>query len=136
MTGVIRITNAIGRFFRDKSGSATVENVLWFPILFAVLGLTVDATLLMQRQSSFFIAARDASRQVALGQRTEDQVAAALEAQFEGIEGLEVVVTENNGFVNSRISAPFNSFTLFASPLAVGTLSANVAMWIENEESA
>ena len=125
----------LGRFFRRDDGSATVENVLWLPMLFYVLGLGVDASLLMQTQSNFFVAARDASRQVALGQRTEEEVTAMLQTQFAHVEALTIDVSQANGFVTATISVPFGSIAMFPSPLGNGTLAADVSMWVENDAS-
>lgn len=119
------------RMLNDESGGVAAEYMLWLPMVFFVFGLTVDATLLMQKQSQFYVAARDASQLVALGHRTEIEAEAYLSAAFPGVDSFSADVSEQDGFVTSTISAPFSSFVLFADTFSSGTLRARVVMWSE-----
>ncbi|MGZ9810550.1 TadE/TadG family type IV pilus assembly protein [Pseudoroseicyclus sp. H15] len=124
------------RAFRDREdGSVTVEYVMWVPVIFFVFGITVDATMLMQKQSQFFVAARDASRQVAVGALTDAEAQSQLAARFPGVGGLDARVTTSGDFVTTSISAPFSAFTLFADAIKDGTVVAEVSMLVENDGS-
>lgn len=57
----------IDRFRRDERGSASIEFVLWIPILIPVLLLTIDATTLYQIHSEMWNVARDTARQLSDG---------------------------------------------------------------------
>ena len=57
-------------FRRDEDGAATVEYVLWLPILVILIILPVDVALTMQAHARMYDAARYAARSVAVGQST------------------------------------------------------------------
>ncbi|WP_373353170.1 TadE/TadG family type IV pilus assembly protein [Pseudoroseicyclus sp. CXY001] len=116
-----------------EDGSVTIEYVLWIPVIFFIFGMTVDATMLMQKQSQFFIAARDASRQVAVGALSDAEAESQLASRFAEVGGLSARVTTTGDFVTSSISAPFSAFTLFADALKDGTLVAEVSMLVETD---
>ena len=52
-------------FLRRDQGGVTIEFVLWLPVLFALVLLSADASLLFLRQSNFVTISRDAARVVA-----------------------------------------------------------------------
>jgi Flp pilus assembly protein TadG len=49
-------------FGRGSDGSATIEFVLWIPLIFSIMLMGADATLLFVRQADFVNASRDTAR--------------------------------------------------------------------------
>lgn len=57
----------LGRFRRDETGSATIEFVLWVPILLTMLVIVVDVTTLYITHSEMWNVARDTARRMVTG---------------------------------------------------------------------
>jgi Flp pilus assembly protein TadG len=57
-------------FWRREDGSATVEFVLWLPILFLILLLIVDASMLFMSRSHAIRVLQDTNRLYSVGQFT------------------------------------------------------------------
>lgn len=56
------------RFGQDQDGSATVEAVLWLPIMFALLCLAVDTSFLFFGQNQAYHTVQNANRMLSVGQ--------------------------------------------------------------------
>lgn len=122
------------RFRADERGSSSIEFLLWIPVMVMMLTMTTDATLLMYKQQDMYNAARDAARQVALGQRTDAQARNSLATRVD-IDGAVATVEQSNGFVTTKVSAPSSSIAPISGFFVDVTLSAEVSMWVENNES-
>lgn len=61
---------SLPRFLRDEGGTATMEMLLWLPLLFFLLVLTIDASLVYLRHGEMWNVARDLARTVAAGQQS------------------------------------------------------------------
>ena len=57
-----RVIAGLGRFKRDKTGSATIEAVLWLPLFFAAFGLMTDAAMVFNGHSRVMRVIQDANR--------------------------------------------------------------------------
>jgi Flp pilus assembly protein TadG len=55
------------RFGRDDHGSATIELLVWTPVLIELLLITVDVSSLYWRNAAMWTVARDTTRQVVRG---------------------------------------------------------------------
>jgi Flp pilus assembly protein TadG len=130
----MKYNELIRRFSLDEDGSSSIEFLLWVPVMVLFLTMTTDATLLMHEQQNLYTAARDASRQVALGQKTDVEAQEELIERY-GIDTLTAEVAIENGFVTTTISVPFTEITRISGFFVDGNLSADVSMWIENAES-
>ena len=62
-------------FVRDERGSATLEMLLWLPLFFFLLLLTVDASIVYWRHGEMWNAARDLARAVASNLQQTNQTA-------------------------------------------------------------
>lgn len=124
----------VRRFRAGESGSTSIEFLLWVPIMVLFLTMTTDATLLMHKQQFIMNDARDASRQVALGQRTAAEALEQLTLRYPSESHPPLVVVEN-GFVTTTISVPFSEVAKISRVFLDGDLSAAVSMWVENAES-
>jgi len=121
-------------FMKEQDGGSSIELLLWFPVLVLMLTFSTDATLLMHQQQNLYNAARDASRQVALGHKTEEEVEELLAMQFD-VDEFRASVVQETGFVTTTVSVPFSEYAIFSGLLSDGDLSADVTMWVENYES-
>ena len=121
-------------FCRDDDGSYTVEIVLWFPALLIAFQFVTDATVSLLYQQNFYDTARDASRMVALGQRSTEEAQAWIVEELDHIADLDASVIIDNNFVTSSIEAPLGNIASLSGRFGGRTLSANVSMWIENFE--
>lgn len=124
------------RLRRNEDGNVTIEFVMWLPIWLALFGIATDATILMHNQLQLTVAARDATRQVALGREEPEEMAATLRELFDHVEDFDVSVERVGGFAVTTISAPFESFTLFTGLLTGGRVTGSVAMWVEGGAGA
>jgi len=59
------------KFLRDERGTATIEFVLWVPVLMVVLIAATDATILYLHHTEMWNVSRDVARRVAVGDITE-----------------------------------------------------------------
>ena len=57
--------NHLNSFFRDHSGSASVEFALWLPLLFGIVLMVTDVTLLLQKKSHYWDISHETARIVA-----------------------------------------------------------------------
>ncbi len=126
----------IRNFCRDDDGSYTVEIVMWLPALLVAFQFVTDATLAMLTQQNFYNVARDASRMVALGQRTIDEAESYIYTELAHVEGVTASVLLDNNFVTSSIDAPMESVTNMSGSFVNRDLSAEVSMWVENFEGS
>lgn len=60
-------------FFRQEGGSATIEFVLWLPIVIAILLLVVDSSMLFMSRSHAMRVLQDTNRLYSVGQFTSNQ---------------------------------------------------------------
>lgn len=121
------------RLLRDECGGVTIEYVMWLPVLFGFMMLSADATMLLQRQQVLYDAARDTSRQVALGQISTTAAETEILTRFDTDGGnFSTDVSIDGDYVTASISQPYSDITIFADSLiGSGTLSASVSMWVE-----
>jgi Flp pilus assembly protein TadG len=60
-------------FLRQEGGSATIEFVLWLPIVMAILLLVVDSSMLFMSRSHAMRVLQDTNRLYSVGQFTSNQ---------------------------------------------------------------
>ena len=123
-------------FAVSEDAGVTIEYVLWLPIWIIIMTMTADATILFHQKSQFFLAARDMSRQVAVGAKNLAEAESSVETAFALVDGFDATVSESNGFVTTTLTAPFGSFTRLSSKIAGGSLTASVTMYIELDPTA
>ena len=103
-----------GAFRRDESGNATIEFVMWFPLLVALLFFATDVTLTFMRQSHLWQVSRDTARIVSRYGMDEAE-AEAYAARVGAIGGVsptvDVIVTSTD--VTVVMSVPPASITPF-----------------------
>jgi hypothetical protein len=108
-----------------SEGSTTVEFALWLPLFVLLIGVAVDAAMLMHRQTQMFDVARAASRQVSLGLMEAPDAERFATDRLGGAAEIRVA----GGLVTTSLSAPFSQVLVFGSRFLGGTeLRASVTM--------
>lgn len=81
MTGPLsrKATKPFSGFLRDTDGAATLEFVLWFPMVMIMFFLLVDATMIFHGQSQVLRVLQDGNRNMSIGRfatvkETEDYI--------------------------------------------------------------
>ncbi|WP_102109213.1 TadE/TadG family type IV pilus assembly protein [Oceaniglobus roseus] len=110
----------------------TIEYVLWVCYMVGLFCMSADGTMLMHQKSVLYDAARDASRQVALGLRSESEAEEGIRARFGNDPAYDVAISISNGYVTSQVSLPFSSATIFSDSFAGDArLVSRNTMWLE-----
>ena len=127
----------VKNFHRSEGGSATVEHILWIPLLGGFVMLATDATLLMHQQTYLYELSRDAARMVSVGEKTIEEAEIATKARLAGNSDYVVSVSISDEYVVSKVTVPFNKVVLFNGPF-VGSakLEGGVTMWMEGTGGA
>lgn len=116
MTVQNRTFQRIRRFFGKEEGTATVEAVLWFPIIIGVFALMVDASMIFHGQTKVLRIIQDGNRHYSIGrfktdEQTETYILAALASI--NITGAEVDTrTSSIGVARTTVSVPAAEFQL------------------------
>lgn len=99
----------IKTFLRQEGGSATIEFVLWLPIVLAILLLVVDSSMLFMGRSHAIRVLQDTNRLYSVGQFTGTPAERITKAQnyalsrLRGLSPSAVVTTsESNRVVRTR----------------------------------
>ena len=86
----------IKAFFRQEEGGATIEFVLWLPIIFLILLLIVDSSMLFMSRSQAIRVLQDTNRLYSVGQFTgtaAERIAAAQNYALARLRGLSPSAT-------------------------------------------
>lgn len=70
------IPPAFRRFLKCTSGNASIELVLWLPLLVTIIVFILDVSLAMHAHARMWDVARDAARSVVMGTATEAEAEA------------------------------------------------------------
>ena len=71
-------------FARDTSGNATVEFVIWLPMVLLAFGLTVDVSMIFHSQSQVLRIVQDANRNASIGRlRTAAEAESYIETRLQ-----------------------------------------------------
>ena len=84
MSRLVRLRAPLKRILRDQSGAVTVETVLWMPLIFAVLYMIADVSLVFHRQSEILRQVQANNRAFATGRISRAEVASNIKAAIRG----------------------------------------------------
>jgi hypothetical protein len=98
---------------RRENGNATIDFVIWLPVFIILLGVIADVSLLLNMQARMFDVARDASRLVSLGRMTNVEAQTWAQTALTNGTTLNVEVVVLDGFVTTRVKAPFSEAIVF-----------------------
>lgn len=106
------MTNLFKRFSRDESGSATVEFVLWLPMVLLAFGLTVDASMIFHSQSQVLRIVQDANRSASIGRlQTASEAESYVETRLrKASSAANATSTINGGIITTTVTYPARDF--------------------------
>lgn len=118
----------LDRFRRDEQGSATIEFVLWLPIIAALLVVMIDATTLYITHTEMWNVARDTARRMVTGAVLTEAEAEAhaanamklrdypyyIEANYDLSSGAEVIIGLR---VNDMSIVGYSLLTIFGADI-------------------
>ena len=115
-----------GTFLRDQSGSATIETVMWLPVIMFIFCLIADASLIFGKQAQVMRIVQDANRALSVGRlRTDADVEAYIAQQIAWITDKAVISTEvTGGVISSVVEIPASDMT------ATGFISAFTSLTV------
>ena len=122
-------------FLKEEEASLTIELVMWLPVLLVSFQFLADVSIAMMAQQDFHLVARDASRMVALGQRTPAEAEGYMKERLAEYDGVKATVSIANNMVTSTLIIPAESVTSISGKLVGNDISADVTMWIERQGS-
>ena len=107
-----QMTNLFKRFARDENGSATVEFVLWLPMLMVAFGLTVDVSMIFHSQSQVLRIVQDANRGASIGRfqtasEAESYVETRLQKSSADADAKSAIV---GGVITTTVTYPARDF--------------------------
>ena len=113
---MMSIFRSLKSFRKDEDASATIEFVLWLPLLCSLFLLATDATVAFMRQSQMWQVSRDTARVLSRHGMTDATAKdyAQANASF-GSTVPEVTVQSSNTQVMVAISAPASAMTVFGT---------------------
>ena len=114
MNGEWKLHRSIALGLSDESGAATVEFVLWLPIMAAVFGLVVDTSIIFGDRAQILRVVQDVNRAVSIGHvRTSDAAEAMILAGIDNIApNASVETTLPNGIITSIVTIPISDLTV------------------------
>ena len=105
---------SLRRFWRDEDGGATIEFVLWVPVMMALLLGAFQGALLLTAQGHYGSLARDTARLVARHSITAEEAQAQLEASWSrGGAAPQAQVQVQDGMVRVRITQEASNIVSF-----------------------
>lgn len=105
---------SIARNLSDDSGAATVEFVLWLPVVMLVFGLIVDTSVIFGDRSQILRVVQDINRAVSIGHvRSSDDAEAIILADISNIAPNALVETTlTDGIITSTVTIPVSDLTV------------------------
>ncbi|MZR11720.1 hypothetical protein GQE99_01640 [Maritimibacter sp. DP07] len=102
-------------FARDTRGSATIEFVLWVPIVVSMFCLIVNVTVLYFSQNEVLRVIQDANRNLSVGRLSSESEAEAFvqERISEKLPNAVVDSTISDGTVTTIVSYPASDLVFF-----------------------
>jgi len=106
------MTNLLKSFALDESGSATIEFVLWLPMVLIAFGLTVDVSMIFHSQSQVLRIVQDANRSASIGRlqtasETESYVETRLHKASAGANAKSMI---SGGVITTTVTYPARDF--------------------------
>lgn len=123
-----QLIDPMRRFMRQDDGTATVEFVLWLPVVMLVFGIIVDFSLILGGEAQALRVVQDANRGLSIGHfQTIDEAKAYILAQVQPLSAhASINMTVTNGVILSRLTMPASD--LMATGLYNGILNLNVTV--------
>lgn len=117
-----------GAFWRNESGSATIETVLWIPVFVFFMAIVADMSFVFFGQNQAYRIVQDANRNLSIGRlNTEAEVETFITSALETMAPNAVVNTViENGTVTSVVLLPASD--LVATGISTVITDANLTI--------
>ncbi len=129
------------RFLQREEGAATVETVLWFPLLMAVFGMMLDVAMIFHGQAKVLRVVQDANREFSIGRYadgTATEAAITAELAILKVWPTSTATTSRaDGVATTTVSVPASQLTVigFFSALDNFNIAVTAEHMIENWET-
>ena len=102
------LQSAVKRFYRDESGSFSIEAVIWTPIFVVILALMINVSTVFFHESQVLRIVQDANRAFSLGRlETEAETEEYILAELAYIgSSFTVETTQSSSVVSTTVSVP------------------------------
>jgi Flp pilus assembly protein TadG len=110
----LKAFRSVTRRLSDDSGSATVEVVIWLPVIMLLFCLIVDTSVVFGDRSQILRVVQDVNRAVSIGHvRTLDDAEALIRADINNIApNASVETTLSNGIISSTVTIPVSDLSV------------------------
>jgi Flp pilus assembly protein TadG len=107
------IRRLLGSSLKSENGAATVEFVLWVPVMAALLGLVIDTSLVFGARSQILRVVQDTNRAVSVGRiRSPAEAEAILLLNIATIAPNALAeTTMTAGIISSTVTIPISDLT-------------------------
>ncbi len=118
--------------FRREDGSATVEAVIWMPVLFAAFALIADTSMIFGSEAQTMRIVQDANRAFSIGRfTTSTEVENAVESRIASFSpGAEATSTVVDGMISTVVVLPLSDIT--ATGLVSAFLDKSVTVYAQH----
>jgi Flp pilus assembly protein TadG len=100
----------------NEEGSATVEAVIWLPVLFYVLALSIDVTMVFHGYSRVIRVVEDVNRGISIGRiKTIDEGKAKIAANLSSYKNVKSTISIVDGVVVTNVSVPVTSLVVIGA---------------------
>jgi Flp pilus assembly protein TadG len=101
---------------RDESGAATIEAILWLPMFFYILALSVDVTMVFHSYSRIIRAVEDVNRGLSVGRiKTIDEGKARITAELSNYKGVQSDIKIIDNVIVTNVSVPVTSLAFLGA---------------------
>lgn len=131
-----KMNRLLKRFARDDDGGATVEFVMWLPMVLLTFGLTVDVSMIFHSQSQVLRIIQDANRNASIGRlRTSAEAEDYIETRLHGASATANATSSiTAGVISTTVTYPARDFRIlgFFRQFNDLTITVNSEHLIEN----
>jgi len=108
------MNHLLKRFARDDAGGATVEFVIWLPMVLMAFGLTVDVSMIFHSQSQVLRIIQDANRNASIGRlRTSAEAEDYIETRLHGASAKANATSSiTAGVISTTVTYPARDFQI------------------------
>ncbi|MCY1127263.1 pilus assembly protein [Frigidibacter sp. RF13] len=130
----LRFLRARREFERDEEGAVTIEALLWMPMFFYVLALSVDVSMIFHAYSRVIRVVEDVNRGLSIGRITtvsegESKIASSL-GDYTGVKS-KITIVDN--VIVSDVSVPVSSLVVLGAikPMLGKSIEVKTQQYVE-----
>ena len=104
------------RFVRREDGAATIEAILWLPMFFYILALSVDVTMVFHGYSRVIRAVVDVNRGLSVGRITSiDEGKTKIKSILSNYKNVSADIAIVDGVVVTNVAVPVSSMVVLGA---------------------